>query len=334
VSGRSRRDVLRGAAAVAGLGLLTGCGLPSSLLGAGQARARQLGLFHVGLDHVPPSLSSFREELAAVGYKEGKDVRLDWRNLPDEAAAGTAAQEFVRNRVDLIVAFENQSMRAVKTATREIPVVFLHVDDPVANGWIDSLARPGGNLTGFVGGPDLPEKRIEYFKLLVPRLRRLLFLFDPSDPTTPRVMAASRKAAALLDVEAVEREATTEPELRQVFDSLAPDEVDGVFLASRNLQTNFTTSIVHLGLEHGLPTTAHRKEFMDQGALFSYGPDNATTGRKAARLADRILKGASPTTLPVEQSDILELVINQKVAQMLGLTIPAAALAQATLVVQ
>src|SRR3954454_17956397 len=184
---RSRRRFLQGVLALAGLGLVSACGLPP-LASETTTKRWRLGLFHVGLDHVPASLDPLREELAQLGYVEGQDLELDWRNLESEAAAQTMAREFVKEKADLIVAFENQTMRAAKGSTSEIPVVFLHVDHPVANGWVASLARPGGNMTGFVGQPDLPDKRIEYFKVLVPSLRRLLIVLDPGDPVTPRVL--------------------------------------------------------------------------------------------------------------------------------------------------
>jgi putative tryptophan/tyrosine transport system substrate-binding protein len=328
-----RRQFLTGSLALAGLSLMSACALPR-ISPKPQARVWRLGLFHVGLDHVPASLDPLREELAQLGYGEGENLELDWRNLADEAAAHAAAREFVRNGVDLIVAFENQTMRAVKEATSELPVVFLHVDDPVANGWVESLARPGGNLTGFVGAPDLPDKRIEYFKELVPSLRRLLILLDPGDPVTRRVLPAAQQAAATLGIEPVERTATDEDDLDRVFASLAPGAADGVFLASRNLQTNLTLRTVRLGMDKRLPVAAHRKEFVEQGALFSYGPDQATTGRLGAHLVDKILKGAKPADLPVEQTDRIELVINLKVAQALGLTFPQAIVAQAAEVIQ
>ena len=163
-------------------GLLASGLLPQEL--AAQGKVWQIGLMHVGLDHVPPSLPTLREGLKALGYEEGKNIRLDWRNLPDEEAARETAKEFVRNRVDLIVAFEDQTVRAVKVATSEIPVVFLHVNDPVASGYVKSLPRPGGNLTGFVSFLDVTAKRMEMFKEIVPRLRRILVLIDPEDPIT------------------------------------------------------------------------------------------------------------------------------------------------------
>jgi putative tryptophan/tyrosine transport system substrate-binding protein len=136
----------------------------------------RIGLFHVGLDHVPPSLDGLRDGLRALDYDEGKNIHFDWRNLPDEDAARTTAQAFVRDRVDLIVAFENQTVRAIRAITTDIPVVMLHVTDPVANGFVKSLARPGGNITGFAGLADSPAKEMEIFKEIVPKLRRPLVL--------------------------------------------------------------------------------------------------------------------------------------------------------------
>src|SRR5215472_13252601 len=117
--------------------------------------------------HVPGSLQRLKEGLAARGYEEGKNIILDWRNLPDDEAAQKTAEEFVRNKVDLIVAFENQTIRAAKAVVSQIPVVFLHATDPVADGYVESLARPGGNMTGFVGLRELPDKQVELFKEIV-----------------------------------------------------------------------------------------------------------------------------------------------------------------------
>jgi putative ABC transport system substrate-binding protein len=220
---------------------------------AQQGKVYRIGLFHVGLDHVPPSLDSLREGLKTLGYDsgptsvsivsslmEGKNVRLDLRNLPDEAAAHETAREFIRQRVDLIVAFENQTVRAAKAATSAIPVVFLHVTDPVADGFVTSLARPGGNLTGMSGYRDLTSKHLELFKELVPRLRRILVLIDPDDPVTPRLMREARDTAAALRLQLVERAARTQSDLERVFASPKRGEVEAVFPISQTLQASTT----------------------------------------------------------------------------------------------
>ena len=332
----SRRRFLQGSLALAGLSLLSGCGIVAP--GAYQPkRISQLGLFHVGLDHIPPSLDTLREELRSLGHEDGQTIALDWRNLPDEEAARDTAREFVRKRMDLIVAFENQTIRAAKAATSEIPIVFLHADDPVANGFVQSIAHPGGNLTGLFNSGGLgmlTDKRIELFKDLVPPLRRLLILSDPQDPTTPRALQDVHRAAALLQLELVPREGSAQADFERIFSSLRPGEADGIFAVSADLQTKFTSLLIRLAAEHRLPLTAHRKEWVEQGALFSYGPDIRPAGRAAAHYVDKILKGAKPADLPVAQADVIELVINKKTADALGLTMPQSALGRADRVIQ
>jgi putative ABC transport system substrate-binding protein len=217
------------------LGILLGtCGADAQQ----PAKVWRIGLFHVGLAHVPPSLDGLREGLKAFGYEEGKNFRLDWRNLPDEQAAHETAQAFVRARVDLIVAFEAQTVQAVKAATSEIPVVFLHVDDPVADGFVNSLAHPGGNLTGLAWGPHLPDKRLELFTELIPGLRRVLVLLDPKDPSTGRLLPIVERAATALKLQLVEREVTDPADSERAFGALQPGDVDGVFVVSPSLETS------------------------------------------------------------------------------------------------
>src|SRR6266478_2458151 len=137
----------------------------------------RIGLFHVGLDHVPPALYGLRQGLKELGYEEGKNLRWDFRNLPDETAAQATSPEFVRPRADVMVAFEEQTVRAARAATSDIPILFLHVlSDPVAEGFAQSLAHPGGNTTGIFG--DVLAKRVELLKEVMPRLERLLLVFD------------------------------------------------------------------------------------------------------------------------------------------------------------
>ena len=332
---RSRRAFLHGSLVLAGLGCASACGLAPAQSNP-PAPIRRVGLFHVGLDHIPPSLETLRDELGALRYQDGTNILLDWRNLPDEAAARSTAQAFVRDRVDVIVAFENQTIRAARAATSDIPIVFLHGDEPVANGFVQSFAHPGGNTTGFAGGSlgVLSEKRLEFFKALVPGLRRLLALIDPQDPTTPRLLAELRKAARVLQIELLERDTGDQADLEEVFNSLRPGEVDGIFPVSPTLQVKFSSLLIHFGARTHLPVMAHRKEWVEQGALYSYGPNIGPTGRAGARYVDRILRGARPADLPVVSSDDAELVVNQKVAVALGLNLPMLVLEQAEQLIQ
>jgi ABC-type uncharacterized transport system substrate-binding protein len=294
----------------------------------------RIGLSHVGLDHVPPSLDGLREGLTALGYEEGKNIYFDWHNLADEDAARTTARAFVRDRVDLIVAFENQTTRAAKATTTEIPIVMLHVTAPVENGFIKSFAHPGGNITGFAGLGDNPAKEVELFKELVPRLKRLLVLFDTGDPVSRRWLADVRQAAIKLKLELVERQTAQRAEVERVFSTIKPGDVDGVFVSSPELRTKFPSLILGLTADRHLPLLGHRKEWVQQGALFSYNLDLRSVGKAAARYVDKILKGTKPTDLPVEQSSQLQLIINVKTAQALGLTIPQSLLVRADELIQ
>jgi putative ABC transport system substrate-binding protein len=299
------------------------------------AKMWRVGLFHVGVDHVPPSLDGLRDGLKALGYEEGKNIRLDWRNLVDEDAARTTAQAFVRDRVDLIVAFENQTVRAIQATTTEIPVVMLHVPDPVADGFIKSLARPGGNITGFAGLGNTPAKQMEIFKELVPQLRRPLVLLGARDPVSPRWLAEVRRAATTLKLKTVERQVANATDLERVFAEVKPGDVDGVFIASPDLRTKFPGLILDLATKRRLPLAAGRKEWVERGSLFSYNDNLRAVGRAAAaRYVDRILKGTKPANLPVEEVTQFELVINLKTAKALGLTIPPTLLQRADQVIQ
>src|SRR5262245_48294400 len=191
-----------------------------------QKKIWRLGVFHVGLDHVPGSFDRLKEGLKARGYEPGTNIELDWRNLPDDEAARKTAEEFVHNKVDLIVAFENQTIRAAKAATSEIPVVFLHATDPVADGYVKSLARPGGNMTGFVGLRELPDKQMELFKEIVPRLHRLLVLLDPKDPTTERLLTEVRRVSSMLKLQLIEHSVSDETGIERVFGSIKRGDVE------------------------------------------------------------------------------------------------------------
>ena len=270
-----------------------------------------------------------RESLRSLGYEEGRNIHLDYRNQADEEAARSTAQIFVRERVDIMVAFENQAVRAAQAATSEIPVVFAHVSDPVRAGFVKSIARPGGNLTGvadFVG--ELQDKRVQILGEMV-RLRRLLILTDPTDPATPRLRADIERVAPQLKVQLVERHATSETDVTKVFSSLKKGTVDGMVVISPKLITNFPALILRLSLEHRIPLAWHRKALAEQGALFSYGPNFTAVGQDIAGYVDRILKGAKPADLPVQQVARLELVVNARTARTLGLTIPPSVLSRA-----
>jgi putative tryptophan/tyrosine transport system substrate-binding protein len=285
----------------------------------------RVGLMHVGTDHIPPSLPTLEARLKQMGWVDGRTIKLLWRNLePDQADA--RAKELVRERVKVIVAFEDQSIRAAQAATAKvkIPVVFLHPSDPVRDGLVKSLSNPGGNLTGIFGARDVVAKQLELYELIVPGLHRVLTLIDPNDPATGRLLAQYRAAASQLarPVELVIRETSTPDDLRRVFHSLRPGEVDGAFLLSPTLRLNDSALTIRLATRAKLPVQAHRKDWVEKGALFSYGADLGPIGRRAARYVDRILKGTPPSQLAVEEVPDVEFAINLKTASRLGIRVP------------
>ena len=317
------------------IGTLAGGLLAAPLAAEAQRAGRiyRIGVFHVG-DHIPPGLETLRHGLKTMGYEEGKTIQLDFQNLADEEAAGLTAREFVRARLDVIVAFGNPTVRAARSATTEIPIVMIHVTDPVAHGFVKTLARPGGNLTGFVFFAVSPAKHVELFKEMVPALRRVLVLVDPHDPATPSQLSEIRKATDVLKLNSTEREATDQADLERVFGSIKHGDIDGVVVASNTLHIRFTALLIRLVSGKRVPLASYRKESVQQGALFSYAPDVAAVGRRAATYVDKILKGAKPADLPVEQPTKFELVINLKTAKSLGLTIPQSLLVRADEVIQ
>jgi putative ABC transport system substrate-binding protein len=295
---------------------------------------KRVGLMHVGTDHIPPALEPLKARLAELGWVEGKNIELIFRNLEPEQAAAQAS-EFVHGRVDVIIAFEDQSIDAAREATAanqpatsrtrdRIPVVFLHPSDPLRDGLTKSLSRPGGNLTGVFGPRDVVAKQLEVYQALVPRLRRVLTLIDPKDPRTERTLKEYESAAAQLQrpLELDIREASTAQDLEGIFRSLRPGEVDGAFLLSNNLRQNHSALTIKLAERARLPVQGNRKEWVEQGALFSYGIDLAPLGREGARYVDSILRGKSPADLPVDEIPETEFAINLQTASRLGIKIP------------
>jgi putative ABC transport system substrate-binding protein len=309
----------------------------------------RVALMHVGTDHTPSSFGALARQLdEKYGWtlpetevdrcSDGKvlvkscDIRgskleLLWRNLTPEQA-DTQADVFVRQGVDVIVAFEDKSISAAGKATAGMPdptpIVFLHPSDPVRQGLTDSLARPDRNLTGVFGRRDVVAKQLELYQLLVPKLHTVLTLVDPTDTRTASLLAEYRAAAAGLPrpVELDIREATTAKDLMRVFRSLRPGQVDGAFLLSPSLRLNHTALTIQLARKAGIPVQAHRKEWVEQGALFSYGSDLAPIGRAGARYVDALLRGHSPADLAVQEIPTVEFAINLKTANRFGIEVP------------
>ena len=306
------------------------------LLGQGQAVLAQnvtkvwhVALCHVGLDHEPPGLDTLHKALNDMGYIDGKNLRFDWRNQRDADTAAATIQGWVAANVDVIVGFEDQCVRAASKATSKIPIVFVHIYDPIVGGYVKSLARPGGNITGVLSNLGLIGKRLELLKEIDPRLQSVLVLSDGHDPYAVEEVALARKAAAGLGLQLVERDAHTEADLKRVFAELKRGQVGAVIVASPDLQTNHPRLIISLGNAADLAVAGHREAWVEWGALASYSSDFPSAGPKTARYIDKIFKGAHPGDLPVEQVSEIVVKVNEKRARELGLTIPQSVRVQA-----
>jgi putative ABC transport system substrate-binding protein len=275
---------------------------------------------------LPPGAAGLREGLKALGYRENEDFVLGVRFTQGDHGALTAgAQDLLRAGVQLIFVEEPGPARAAKNATTRLPIVLGGAGDPLGLGLIQSFSQPGGNVTGVTDlDAELGPKRLEVLRELVPTLRRVLFAYSAADAYSAAEARAYHGAAQRLGVTFVEKPLRTQEEARSLFATLGKgDVVDGI-LAPGVATLNIPGFIVDAKL--GIPTMFGAPFWVERGGLASYGPDFEETGRQAARIVQKIVKGAAPGTIPVEVNRKITFVINTKVARSLGLTIPAAPL--------
>jgi putative tryptophan/tyrosine transport system substrate-binding protein len=307
------------------------------------AQAQQAGkLYRIGfLQATAPSdlrfqrlFEAFRTALAKLGYVEGKNIAIEdrwaagkYERLPDLAA------ELVRLRPDVIVTAAVPAIQAVKDATQTIPIVMAVVVDPVATGLVASLARPGGNITGLsLMTPDLVGKQLGMLKEIVSKVARVAVLWNPTNPgNAPQVKAAELAARALeLRLRPFEvRNAHEIDEIDNAFVAMAREGTGALIVLGDVIITNQRERIAHLAARYRLPTVAGFVEYVKAGCLIGYSPSFLDSFRRAAGYVDKIVKGAKPADLPVEQPTKFDFVINLKTAKALGLSIPRAVLARA-----
>jgi putative tryptophan/tyrosine transport system substrate-binding protein len=273
-----------------------------------------------------------REGLQALGYRENTDFVVGVRFTQGSSTElPTAASELVRLGSDILVTDGSGDVaRAAQTAAKgRLPVVFMGEIDPVGRGLVKSLARPGGNLTGIADlDPQLGPKRLELLRELVPGLRRVLVPYDASEPAFEQVLASYRPAAQRLGLTLIEKPLHSQDEARTAVAAIAKGQVDGI-LAPRWLTLNIPGFMLEAAARQAAPTMFSDSYFVDNGGLASYAANTTEIGRQTARIVDRILKGAKPADIPVEQPMTFELVINLKTAAALGLKIPQSALIRA-----
>jgi putative ABC transport system substrate-binding protein len=280
-------------------------------------------------------LSVLTKAFSDLGYVDGKTIRLEHR-FPDETPERfrAIAKEFVETKVDAIIAATALGAKEAKQATNTIPVVFVAHPDPVGSGLVESLAHPSGNATGLsLMAIDVSGKRLGLFQELVPNLSRMAIMLDPRDPAAPRFLAAYEKAAKPLGISTQLVEVTTPDGIEQAFSAIARDGLEGAALAAPIL-LNQRVRVGAAALAHKVPTLSGVAEMVPHGLLLSYGQDFPDFFRRAVGYADKILKGAKPADLPVEQPTRFKLAVNQKTAKSLGLTIPQSLLIAADEVIE
>jgi putative ABC transport system substrate-binding protein len=283
-----------------------------------------------------PRIETFRQGLRAFGYIEGQNLAIDYRftdgkfeRLPDVAA------ELVRLKVDVLVANTTNAALAAKHATSTIPIFFMGVSDPIEAGLVDSLARPGGSITGLTNiAPVLSGKRLELLKETVPKLSRVAVLWDPQNPGSTPQWKESELAGKELGLRLHSMRVSRADKFESAFKEAIEAHSAALAVTLNPLANSNQKRVVELAAKNRLPAIYAQGGFVDAGGLMSYGPSFAADGRDAARLVDKILKGAKPADLPVEQPTKFTLMINLKTAKALGLTIPPVVLMRAEKVIK
>ncbi len=316
----------------------------SVLLAPLAADAQQPGkVFQIGyLGNSTPSLESalvegFRRGLHEHGYVEGQNIILHYRWAEGRIEPlSSLAAELVQLKVDVIVTSGTPAGLAAKRATTTIPIVVADVGDAIGAGLVLSLARPGGNVTGLSGlTPELEGKRLELLKETVPQLSRIAVLMNPANPFTPLAWKETQTAARALRITLQPAEVRVVDDFERVFAAIRKAKPDAmVVIADRPFLISHRARIVSFAAQQRLPTIYSFREFVEEGGLIVYGPSFVEMFRRAATYVDKILKGAKPADLPVEQPTKFELVINLKTAKALGLTIPQSVLIRADEVIQ
>jgi putative ABC transport system substrate-binding protein len=271
-----------------------------------------------------PYYKALQEGFARYGYAPGRNVILEHR-FPNENPERfrSMAAELVSLNPDVLMGGSLASSY-LKQATSKIPIVFMFVPDPVGLKLVESIARPGGNATGLVTfGRELVSKRLQFLKEIVPGFSRAALLINSDQPTSRVFVDETQAAASGLGISIQVFDARTQNELNSAFDSMVQSQIHGIIAASGGTIFQWRAVIAKLALEHRLPYCAFSRETFEVGALMSYGADQIEMCRYSVSYVDKILKGAKPSDLPVQQPTKLETLINLKVAKALGLTIPA-----------
>ena len=279
---------------------------------------------------------AFRDGLRQLGYIEGQNIQVEYRYGGGKLEhLRELAAELVSLKVDVIVAANTQSIDSARQATRTIPIVFAVTFDPVESGFVASLARPGGNLTGLsTVNPDAAAKRVELFKEVIPRLSRLAVLRNPTNSGSRFPLIQTEEGVRQFGMHLQLLEARTAEDLDEIFRRASSQRAEALIVIVDALFIVEQRRISDLGIKYRLPEMFDTRQFVDAGGLISYVANLADLFRRAASYVDKILKGAKPADLPVEQPTKFELMINLKTAKQISLTIPPNVLARADRVIR
>ena len=304
------------------------------------ARAQQgtprVGVLLVGLSPESKEAKYFRLGLRDAGYFEGRDVVIEWRSAKgDYDLVPELVADLIRRKVDVIVLDSTVATDATKRSTSTIPIVMALVVDPVGSGLVETLAHPGGNVTGLsMMTSDLNSKRLQLLKEVTPRMERVAVLWNPDHPFHSKVVQDLTVIAQLLSIELSSVDSRTPEQFDRAFSDINRARAQALYVIEDPIFFAHRVKLLTLASMAGLPTIHELRRFPEAGALMSYGPDIHDLFRRAAIYVDRILKGARPADLPVEQPTRFELVINLKTAKALGLAVPETLLATADEVIE
>jgi putative ABC transport system substrate-binding protein len=314
---------------------LTAClgvfGLSRSADAQQPASPRRIGVLLAASLPDEKTPQAFRQGLLDAGYSEGRDMVIEWRSANgDYDRLPQLAANLVQRRVDVIVVESTPAAQAAKRATSSIPIVMAIVADPVGSGLVASLAHPGGNITGLSAmTTELGAKRLQLLKDALPRVTRVAVLWNPDTPFHPKVIEELRAAAPSLSIEFKFVRARTPEQFGPAFSAVSRAHAEALYVIGDSFFFTHRMTLVKLASTARLPAIYETRAYTDAGGLMSYGPDFGDMFRRLAGYVDKILKGAKPADLPIEQPTKIELVVNLKTANALGLTIPQSILVQA-----
>jgi len=288
------------------------------------------------LSAIPERVEAFRQGLRELGYVEGKNIVIEYRYTEGKLDRLPAlAAELVRLKVDVIVTAGPTITRVAKEATVAIPIVTANDGDPVGNGFVASLARPGGNITGLSTlAPELSGKRLEILKEIVPKLSRLAVLGNSPDPGNRQNLKEAELAAKAFGVKLQYLDLLSFKDIEAAFRAASKERTDAALVLQSAVLVSHRTQLADLAVKSRLPAIYYRSQFVEAGGLMAYSVSSTDLDRRAATYVDKILKGSKPADLPVEQPTKFELIINRKTAKALGLTIPPSLLQRADQVIE